>query len=37
MDWATLDYSLAKCRETYGMNNAAGFPREDRRAGRPTR
>ena len=37
MGWASTDYSLAKCRETYGMNNAVGFPHEDRRAGRPTR
>lgn len=37
LDWASLEFSLAKCRETYGMNNAVGYPQEDRRAGRPTR
>ena len=36
-DWADLDFCLAKCRETYGLNNAVGYPQEDRRAGRPTK
>jgi dimethylglycine dehydrogenase len=34
--WTTLDYTLAKCREGYGMNNAIGYPHEERHAGRPT-
>ena len=31
--WTTDEYSLAKCRESYGMNTAIGFPREERFAG----
>ena len=31
--WTTDQYSLAKCRESYGMNTALGFPREERFAG----
>ncbi|XP_037074921.1 LOW QUALITY PROTEIN: dimethylglycine dehydrogenase, mitochondrial-like [Pollicipes pollicipes] len=34
--WTTDSYSLAKCRESYGMNTALGLPREERWAGRPT-
>ncbi len=34
--WTTMDYTLAKVREGYGMNNAIGFPHEERTAGRPT-
>jgi len=34
--WATLDYTLAKVREGYGMNNSVPFPHEEREAGRPT-
>jgi len=34
--WTTLDYALAKTRESYGMNNAFGYPYEERLAGRPT-
>ena len=35
--WMTMDYALVKTRESYGMNNAYGYPYEERRAGRPTR
>lgn len=35
-DWTTDEYSLIKCRESYGMNTALGYPREERFAGRPT-
>ncbi|XP_043246255.1 dimethylglycine dehydrogenase, mitochondrial-like, partial [Amphibalanus amphitrite] len=34
--WTTDQYSVAKCRESYGMNTALGYPREERFAGRPT-
>ena len=34
--WATTDYALVKCKESYGMNNAIGYPHEERLAGRPT-
>ena len=34
--WATTDYALEKCKESYGMNNAIGYPHEERLAGRPT-
>ena len=34
--WATTDYALVKCKESYGMNNAIGYPHEERPAGRPT-
>ena len=34
--WTTTDYSLIKCQESYGMNNAVGFPHEEREGGRPT-
>ena len=34
--WTTQDYSLIKCQESYGMNNAVGFPHEEREGGRPT-
>ena len=34
--WATRDYVKTKARESYGMNNAVGFPKEERFAGRPT-
>ena len=34
--WATTDYALEKCVESYGMNNAIGYPHEERLAGRPT-
>lgn len=29
-------YVLEKARESYGMNNAVGYPKEERWAGRPT-
>ena len=35
--WTTDEYSLAKCRESYGMNTALAFPREERFAGRSGR
>ncbi|CAH1789183.1 unnamed protein product [Owenia fusiformis] len=34
--WTDRTYCLAKCRESYGMNNAVGYPKEERFAGRPT-
>ena len=34
--WATREYVSAKTRESYGSNNAVGFPKEERFAGRPT-
>ncbi|XP_065319446.1 dimethylglycine dehydrogenase, mitochondrial-like isoform X2 [Gordionus sp. m RMFG-2023] len=35
--WADKKYVFAKARESYGMNNAIYFPREQRIAGRPTK
>ena len=32
--WANDDFALAKARETYGMNNAVGYPHEERFAGK---
>ncbi|XP_072166701.1 dimethylglycine dehydrogenase, mitochondrial-like [Diadema setosum] len=34
--WCTLDYQRVKVSESYGMNNAVAFPKEERFAGRPT-
>lgn len=34
--WADKKYVACKARESYGMNNAAGYPKEERIAGRPT-
>jgi len=34
--WTDIDYAVAKTRESYGFNNAIGFPNEERFAGRPT-
>ena len=34
--WCTTEYSLIKCQESYGMNNAIGYPHEERHGGRPT-
>jgi dimethylglycine dehydrogenase len=34
--WTTVDYALTKTRESYGCNNAIGYPNEERFAGRPT-
>lgn len=34
--WCTTDYSLIKCQESYGNNNAVGYPHEEREGGRPT-
>ena len=36
-DWASLDYALEKCRETYGTNNIVRYPHENLPAGRPTK
>ena len=36
MDWANMDYAIAKSAETYGLNNAPPYPHDDRKAGRPT-
>ena len=30
------DFILAKCRESYGLNNMIGYPKEERPRGRPT-
>ncbi|XP_059500806.1 dimethylglycine dehydrogenase, mitochondrial isoform X2 [Stegostoma tigrinum] len=35
--WTTTKFSLAKARESYGFNNAVGYPKEERFAGRPTK
>jgi len=34
--WATNEYAIAKCTESYQMNNAVGYPHEERVVGRPT-
>uniref|UniRef100_A0A1I8IES6 Dimethylglycine dehydrogenase n=1 Tax=Macrostomum lignano TaxID=282301 RepID=A0A1I8IES6_9PLAT len=34
---ADRSYTHAKSRETYGLNNAVGYPKEERFAGRPTK
>ena len=34
--WTSEDYTIAKTRESYGMNTALSFPHEERTAGRPT-
>ncbi|XP_072167369.1 dimethylglycine dehydrogenase, mitochondrial-like [Diadema setosum] len=34
--WCTLDYQRVKIPETYGMNNAVLYPKEERFGGRPT-
>ncbi|XP_038068616.1 dimethylglycine dehydrogenase, mitochondrial-like [Patiria miniata] len=36
-NWTTREYTSIKARESYGMNNAIGWPREERWAGRPTK
>ena len=36
-NWASKQYSCAKIRETYGMNNCIVYPKEERYAGRPIR
>lgn len=33
---ARRDFAIGKAREVYGMNNAVGYPKEERWAGRPT-
>jgi len=33
--WTDAEFTLAKVRECYGMNNAVTYPREERPAGRP--
>lgn len=30
------EYTLAKARESYGLNNMIGYPKEERFGGRPT-
>ncbi|XP_064609043.1 dimethylglycine dehydrogenase, mitochondrial-like [Liolophura sinensis] len=35
--WTDRSYTLAKARETYSMNNAVMYPKEERPAGRATR
>ena len=39
LPWFVLfrTYTLAKARESYGMNTALGYPKEERFAGRPTK
>ena len=34
--WTSDEYTLTKCKESYGMNNAVGYPHEERHGGRPT-
>ncbi|XP_014680739.1 PREDICTED: dimethylglycine dehydrogenase, mitochondrial-like isoform X3 [Priapulus caudatus] len=34
--WLTLNYLFDKARESYGLNNLVGYPKEERWAGRPT-
>ena len=34
--WTNQEFTFAKCRESYGLNNLVGHPREERMAGRPT-
>lgn len=36
-NWATREYVLAKCRETYGFNNQMMHPKLERWAGRPVK
>ena len=31
-----MDFTVAKTRESYGMNTALSYPHEERTAGRPT-
>nr|CAD7424984.1 unnamed protein product [Timema monikensis] len=35
--WTDLPFTLAKVRESYGLNTAVTYPKEERFAGRPTR
>lgn len=34
--WTTDQYTAEKARESYGLNNLVGYPKEERFAGRPT-
>lgn len=34
--WTTTQYTAQKARESYGLNNIVGYPKEERFAGRPT-
>ncbi|KAM4709681.1 dimethylglycine dehydrogenase, mitochondrial [Discoglossus pictus] len=34
--WTTAQYTALKARESYGLNNIVGYPKEERFAGRPT-
>ena len=36
-NWASEQYSYAKIRETYGMNNSLVYPKQERYAGRSIR
>eukprot|EP01084_Bolivina_argentea_P009186 17180_1 len=36
-EWTTKQFTCAKIRETYGMNNNISYPKEERLAGRPIR
>ena len=36
-NWTTIDFAIAKTRESYGYNTAYSYPYEERKAGRPTR
>eukprot|EP01097_Dermamoeba_algensis_P001301 TRINITY_DN1495_c0_g3_i2.p1 TRINITY_DN1495_c0_g3~~TRINITY_DN1495_c0_g3_i2.p1 ORF type:complete len:454 (+),score=106.26 TRINITY_DN1495_c0_g3_i2:1341-2702(+) len=35
--WTTPAYTMARVRESYGLNNLLGYPHEERPAGRPVR
>ena len=35
--WTTRTYTAVKARESYGMNTALGYPKEERPVGRPAR
>jgi len=35
--WANRDFALAKARESYGLNNAIAYPKEERYGARPQR
>ncbi len=36
-NWTTIDFAIAKTRESYGYNTAYSYPFEERKAGRPTK
>ena len=35
--WTTKEYTLEKCRESYGFNNLQYYPKEERYGARPVR